>query len=330
MRGLFKGLSFWMAIAAAGSAQAASPPDYRLTTGGGAQVTGVIDLASKTKTGDVIRVNLHLLRKRPIAVGDIQAVWTDGVEEVDCARRRSRTMLTANLNIDRTRRAASPSAGFQPWTANAPDSDGGRLEAFLCRNSTDARFIRVASLSAEQQPDGEIWLADKHVQFLERASRDFKTLAKDDEPARFAPPLGARHYLQTDVGLTGATLIDPASVNRQGDKAMVDELWALPGVQAYQGRDYPWAEVATEFDCLGHRSRRISAKFMSADRKQHTPYPDGKSDWEPDARGTDDRNIEEFVCGRITAQRTQFKPVDDIDRFRTEMLAAIKAGAFKE
>src|SRR5436190_13201243 len=123
----------------------------------------LIDRATRSRSGNVVTLDVIVLQKQPSTVTGQQTYWVDGVQEIDCTGHRTRLMLIAALPLDRSRKFNTPNAAFRPWTGNAPGSDTRAVEDFVCREGSSPGIRMVADLTAFQRRffNGEGGLADR-------------------------------------------------------------------------------------------------------------------------------------------------------------------------
>jgi len=98
----------------------------------------------------------------------------------------------------------------------------------------------------------------------------------------------------------------------------------------YKDKVVYWIESTWQVDCKAHRSRSRIDAYLSDNRSVRTPETDLKFDpWEATSPKSYAQEVEQYVClGRRAPD--SFKPIDDVEDFRSEFLKALKAGVFKD
>jgi hypothetical protein len=469
-------------IGAGGAARAAEHQYY--VSSANDKLASVIDLAGKTRTGQVVSFDLILLRRQPVNVNGISAYWADGVEEIDCAGHRRRVMLLAGLTLDRSRKANESGARFEAWEPSAPGTNGRATEDFVCNSGSEPALTSVADLAAFQRdffqrgaqvaagppasrfapaaapkaaatgpgtkppavataryyllgddgPGGALFLkpADsivsegivnvamynlldqpaqvesglvvswgegdaifdckqhrwrwavsrfyrldmtqsqevKGAKFSDWAgiepgsamargealmclnrlvpgvvavndlgayatqrgagrTRPAQAAPAQPKPASPSPPPKKTDYHWAGMSEDGASLIDKASIKRQGDIVTYVQLNVLPEPDKFQGKVIDWFEATVQTDCKTHRERTRIDAYLNDKRTVRTIEPASKySPWQTNGPTSFGRAVEEYVC--LGKDAKDFDAIADVDEFRTEYLAALKGGVFKQ
>lgn len=331
MRGLIKGLAFSTAMATASFASAADH-QYFVTSVNEDQAV-LMDLATRSKVGEVVTLDLIILQRQPSTATGSPTYWVDGMQEVDCANHRTRVMLIAAYSLDRSRKASSPNAAFRPWVGNTA-ADTQAIEAFVCRNVRNAGIRPVADLTTFQKQyfSGEAGLADRGERAIDDARRavdDLRTAGALPSAPTSAPPTPRAvaktlpRFVVTGYDKKGLEITDRSQNRRNG--AVVTTLgyqFALKPIHI-GGMDSYWTEIVTEFDCARHRHRIKLTAFLSQDRKDRRASPDDTpfEKWEADT-GSLDAADEDLACnGKMDNVMTG---ADDLDLVQRSFMAYTK------
>ena len=111
----------------------------------------LIDMAHRTKAGDVVRTSMLGLTVKPSDPPGPDYNWIEFSVEYDCAQHRWRDGIRAALPLDRARRQENPDFKFGAWEAAKPKSPAGDAEALVCRGDPGKDPFGVTNLGEFQR-----------------------------------------------------------------------------------------------------------------------------------------------------------------------------------
>jgi hypothetical protein len=272
---------------------------------------------------EVVITSVYTLQPKPMLLNTgMTVVWGAGEMVIDCKQHRWHQVAAKMLNLERTQGIEIEGAKFDPFAPIKAGTPMAKAEALLCQKRLDTGLTPINDLTA---------FAREHK--LPAAAQP-KPVAAAPAPApalraAAASPARPPQYRMAEVGKDGATLIDRASITRQGDVVSFRQLHMLAESGKVNGMDYWWADVSVEADCKLHRTRLRVDDFLSLDRRRREVEGTPKfNPWDAAKPGSEGRAIEDFVC-RGKGEK-DFEAVPDVDKFRSDVMGAIKAGVFKE
>jgi hypothetical protein len=308
MRRRYLGLAFLAAVVASAAPAPAPAADHQyFVISSNETIAAVVDLSARSRAGDIVSLDLSLLRRQPVKIGGLDAHWADGVQEFDCAGHRSRTMLIAGLTLDRSQKANQPGAAFQPWTLNAPGSPIRAAEDFICRNIAGGDIRPVADLGAFQRS-------------YFRAGAPAPPVAAATPPAaRPAAKAGSdMDLLLIEETPAIGTIVNRASRTRLGDVARIDTIALTRAPVSRGGYQLNWTEGLSEVDCRAHRwrSKVTMMHTLEMDHQEKTPSPQF-SEWRAIDAST--AGFEGFMCQGTMGKG--YRTVGDLQSYRRAFMA---------
>jgi hypothetical protein len=258
-----------------------------------------------------VNVAMATLMDKPVSLdGGLTVAWGDGDARIDCRQHRWRFAMNRMGNLDRTRFQPINEDRFGDWSPILPGTGMERGEALMCNNRIAPGAVAVDDLVA---------YARRQQASAGPPSRP--TASADASPSK-------PDYRMAEVSKSGALVIDRASFKRQDDVVAISELSFFAEPEKIAGGEYWWSEATVEVDCAAHRYRQRVDGVLNKDRSRRRPTVQPKfSNWSPVSRGTLQSQVEDYACRGRGADN--FDAVPDLDQFQTQVMAAIKGGAFK-